>query len=121
MGVGRHDAEARQIAQLRSWEFFRASVAGVACIHRDLRLVDSLGVGMFLQTLLLALTERGLGTCAQVSIAHFPDVPHEQLGNPDELRVLCGRAVGYADLDFRANQLCVPRKSVEQNVVFLEG
>jgi nitroreductase len=121
MGVARHDAEARRIAQLRNWEFFRAPVAGVVCIHRDLGLVDSLGVGMFLQTLLLALTERGLGTCVQVSIAHYPDVLHEQLGIPDELRVLCGLAVGYADPHFPANQLRVPRNSVEQNVVFLEG
>jgi nitroreductase len=121
MGVARHDVEARWIAQLRNWEFFRAPVAGVVCMHRDLGLVDSLGVGMFLQTLVLALTERGLGTCVQVSIAHYPDVLHEQLDIPDDLRVLCGLAVGYADPDFAANQLRVPRNPVEKNVVFLEG
>jgi nitroreductase len=121
MGIARHDAEARRIAQLRNWEFFRAPVAGVVCMHRDLGLVDSLGVGMFLQTLVLALTERGLGTCAQVSIAHFPEVLHEQLDIPDELRVLCGLGVGYPDPDFPANQLRVPRNPVEENVVFLEG
>lgn len=121
MGVARHDVEARRIAQLRNWEFFRAPVAGVVCMHRDLGLVDSLGVGMFLQTLVLALTERGLGTCVQVSIAHYPDVLHDQLDIPDDLRVLCGLAVGYADPDFAANQLRVPRNPVEKNVVFLEG
>ena len=121
MGVARHDVEARRIAQLRNWEFFRAPVAGVVCMHRDLGLVDSLGVGMFLQTLVLALTEHGLGTCVQVSIAHYPDVLHEQLDIPDDLRVLCGLAVGYADPDFAANQLRVPRNPVEKNVVFLEG
>ena len=121
MGVARHDVEARRIAQLRNWEFFRAPVAGVVCMHRDLGLVDSLGVGMFLQTLALALTERGLGTCVQVSIANYPDVLHEQLDIPDDLLVLCGLAVGYADPDFAANQLRVPRNPVEKNVVFLEG
>lgn len=121
MGVARHDVEARRIAQLRNWEFFRAPVAGVVCMHRDLGLVDSLGVGMFLQTLVLALTEHGLGTCVQVSIAHYPDVLHDQLDIPDDLRVLCGLAVGYADPDFAANQLRVPRNPVEKNVVFLEG
>ena len=120
-GVARHAVEARRIAQLRNWEFFRAPVAGVVCMHRDLGLVDSLGVGMFLQTLVLALTEHGLGTCVQVSIAHYPDVLHEQLDIPDDLRVLCGLAVGYADPDFAANQLRVPRNPVEKNVVFLEG
>jgi nitroreductase len=120
MGIARHDAEARRIAQLRNWEFFRAPVAGVVCMHRDLGLVDSLGVGMFLQTLVLALTERGIGTCVQVSIAHFPEVLREQLDIPDELAPLCGLSLGYPDPDFPANQLHVPRNPVEHNVVFLD-
>jgi nitroreductase len=120
MGIERHDAEARRIAQLRNWEFFRAPVAGVVCMHRDLGLVDSLGVGMFLQTLVLALTERGIGTCVQVSIAHFPEVLREQLDIPDELMPLCGLSLGYPDPDFPGNQLHVPRNPVEHNVVFLD-
>ena len=60
------------MARLRNWVFFRAPVGAVVCLHRDLGLVDSLGVGMFLQTLLRALTERGLGTCVEVSIAEYP-------------------------------------------------
>jgi nitroreductase len=121
MGIARHDTEARRTAQLRNWEFFRAPLAGVVCMHRDLGLVDSLGVGMFLQTLVLALTERGIGTCVQVSIAHFPDVLREQLDIPDELRPLCGLAVGYPDPDFAANDLFTPRNPVATNVVFREG
>jgi nitroreductase len=76
---------------------------------------------MFLQTLVLALTERGLGTCLQVSIAHFPDVLHEQLDIPDELQMLCGLAVCYADPPFPTNQLRTPRNPVGQNVVFLDS
>jgi nitroreductase len=120
MGIPRHDAEARRIAQLRNWEFFRAPVAGVVCMHRDLGLVDGLGVGMFLQTLVLALTERGVGTCVQVSIAHFPDVLHAELDIPDELRVLCGLAIGYPDPDFPANHLETPRNPVDTAVTFLD-
>lgn len=36
---------------LCNWEFFRAPLAGIVSMHRDLGLVDALGVGMFLQTL----------------------------------------------------------------------
>ena len=119
MGIARHDAEARRVAQLRNWEFFRAPVGAVVCMHRDLGLVDSLGVGMFLQTLLLALTERGFGTCVQVSIAAYPDIVRTQLDIPDELTVLCGLAIGYPDPAFSGNSLAVPRNPVETNVVFL--
>lgn len=121
MGIARHDVEARRLAQLRNWEFFRAPVGAVVCMHRDLGLVDSLGVGMFLQTLLLALTERGLGTCVQVSIAAYPEILRAHLDIPDELTVLCGLAIGYPDPAFPGNSLAVPRNPVETNVVFLDN
>jgi nitroreductase len=54
---------------LRNWEFFHAPVAGFAFLHKDLCLADAAGVGMFLQNFLLALTERGIGSCVQVSLA----------------------------------------------------
>jgi nitroreductase len=121
MGIARHDVEARRLAQLRNWEFFRAPVGAVVCMHRDLGLVDSLGVGMFLQTLLLALTERGLGTCVQVSIAAYPEILRAELEIPDEPTVLCGLAIGYPDPAFPGNSLAVPRNPVETNVVFLDS
>lgn len=121
MGIERNDGEGRRIAQLRNWEFFRAPVAGVVCMHRDLGHADSLAVGMFLQTLVLALTERGVGTCLQVSVAHFPDVLREQLDIPNDLQILCGLAVGYADPAFPANRLRTPRNPVGESVVFLDS
>jgi nitroreductase len=121
MGISRHDAEGRRLAVLRNWEFFRAPLAGIVCMHRDLGLVDALGVGMFLQTLLLALTARGLGTCVQVSIAGYPDIVREQLSIPAEFSILCGLAVGYTDPDFPANNLHIGRNPIEDNVVFLDS
>jgi nitroreductase len=121
MGIARHDADARRLAQLRNWEFFRAPVGAVVCMHRDLGLVDALGVGMFLQTFALALTERGLGSCVQVSIAAYPEILRAHLGIPDELTVLCGMSIGYPDPAFPGNSLAVPRNPVEANVVFLDS
>lgn len=121
MGIARHDVEARRLAQLRNWEFFRAPVGAVVCMHHELGPVDSIGVGMFLQTMLLALTERGLGTCVQVSIAAYPEILRAQLGIPDELTVLCGLAIGYPDPAFPGNSLAVPRNPVDTNVVFLDS
>jgi len=121
MGIARHDADARRLAQLRNWEFFRAPVGAAVCMHRDLGLVDALGVGMFLQTFVLALTERGLGSCVQVSIAAYPDILREHLGIPDELTVLCGMSIGYPNPAFPANSLTVPRNPVDTNVVFLDS
>ena len=120
MGIARDDQEARRAAVLRNWEFFRAPLAGVVCMHHELGLVDSLGVGMFLQTLVLALTARGLGSCVQVAIAGYPEVLREHLDIPAELTVLCGLSVGYPDPDFPANHIRLGRDTVEQKVVFLD-
>lgn len=119
MGVARDDREARRRAVLRNWEFFRAPVAAIVCMHRDLDYVDALGVGMFLQTFLLALTARGLGSCAQVSVAGYPETLRTELAIGEEYRILCGVAIGYPDPAFAANRLDVPRNALGQNIRFV--
>jgi len=120
MGIAREDTAGHLAAVLRNWEFFRAPLAGIVCMHRDLGQADALSVGMYLQTLLLALTERGLGTCVEVSIAGYPEIVRAQLAIPAELSILCGLAVGYPDPEFAANRLHVSREPVGKSVVFLD-
>jgi nitroreductase len=121
MGIARDDLDGRRAAVLRNWEFFRAPLAGIVCMDRELGLVDSLGVGMFLQTLVLALTARGLGTCVQVAIAGYPEIIHQQLDIPEQFTILCGLSVGYADPEFPANKIRVGRQPIEKSVVFVEN
>ena len=117
MGITREDKAAHTAAVLRNWEFYGAPLAGIVCMHKDLGPADALSVGMFLQTLLLALTARGLGTCVLVSIAGYPEIVRAQLAIPAELSILCGLAVGYSDPDFAANKLHVDREPLEKHVV----
>ena len=120
MGITREDTAGHTAAVLRNWEFFRAPLAGIVCMHQDLGPADALSVGMFLQTLLLALTERGLGTCVEVSVTGYPEIVRAQLAIPTELSILCGLAVGYPDPDFPANRPHVSREPIDKNVVFLD-
>jgi nitroreductase len=120
MGIALEDTAKHAAAVLRNWQFFGAPLVGIVCMHRDLGQADALGVGMYLQTLLLALTERGLGTCVEVSVAGYPQTVRAQLAIRAELSILCGLAVGYPDPDFPANRLHINRKSIEKNVVFLD-
>lgn len=119
MGISREDKTARAAAVLRNYEFFGAPTIGILCMHRDLGPVDAVGVGMYLQTLILGLTARGIGTCVQASLGTYPEVIRRELSIPDELAILCGLALGYADPDFPANHLAIPRQPVEDNVVIL--
>jgi nitroreductase len=121
MGITREDKAGHDAAVLRNWEFFRAPLAGIACMPRDLGPADALSVGMFLQTLLLALTARGLGSCVEVSIAGYPEIVRAQMAIPAELSILCGLADGYPDHNFPANKLHIGREAIEKHVVFLDN
>jgi nitroreductase len=120
LGIARDDTEGRRKARLRNYRFYDAPLAGVVCMNRELRHVDSLGVGMFLRTFLVALTERGLGSCAQMVIAGFPGVVHETLSIPDQYGILCGLAIGYPVTDFPTNNLDIERNPFDKNVIFLD-
>jgi nitroreductase len=121
MGIAIEDTAGHAAAVLRNWEFFRAPLADIVCMHRDLGPADAVSVGMYVQTLLLALTERGLGSCVEVSVAGYPEIVRAQLAIPAELSILCGLAIGYPDPDFAANKLHVARDAIGKNVVFLDS
>ena len=74
---------------------------------------------MYLQTLVLCLTARGVSTCVEVSLAAYPEIIRSELTITPELSLLCGLAIGYADPDFPANHLHISREPVEKNVSFL--
>ncbi len=120
MGIAREAIEERKAAVIRNWEFFGAPLVAIVCIDKELGNADILGVGMYLQTLILALTARGLGTCVQVALAGYPDIVRKELKIPPEFNILCGVSIGYPDLDFRANNLDIWRSPIDQNVVYLE-
>jgi nitroreductase len=121
MGIGPEEKEKHAAAVLRNWEFFRAPLACIVCMHRDLRPWDAMSVGMFVQTLLLALTERGLASCCEVSIVGYPEIVRAEVDIPEELSILSGLAVGYEDPNFAANKLKISRESIGENAVFLDS
>jgi nitroreductase len=120
MGIPREDKAGRHVAIMRNFEFFHAPIGGVVSVHRDFDYVDSMAIGMFLQTFVLTLAARGIGTCVQVCVAGYPDVLRRHCEIPDEYRILSGIAIGYADPDFAANHLDIPRNPISENVTFLE-
>jgi nitroreductase len=121
MGIAREDKQGRAAAVMRNWEFFGAPVVAIICLHQDLGRADAMSVGMYVQTLLLALTARGLGSCCEVSLAAYPDIIRKELDIPPELAIICGVAIGYTDESFPTNHLHVERAPVEHNVAILDS
>lgn len=119
LGIRRGDAEARLQANIRNFSFYGAPLGGVVCMPKGLKPSDTLSVGMWLQTLVLALRDRGVDSCPQEVIADYDDVLRRELGIPEDMEVMCGLAIGYADEDCRENSVRMGRDSIDCNVTFL--
>ena len=119
LGIARDDQKARRKALLRNYDFFDAPVVGILCMPESLGVADAVSVGIYLQTLMLSLTARGLGCCAQVALAGYPEVLRSELKIPSELLIICGLAIGYADPEFPANHLYTPRAPLSETVTLL--
>lgn len=120
MGIARDDIAGRKAAVLRNYNFFGAPVVAIVCMDKALGLVDAMGVGMYLQTLMLALTERGLGTCVEVSVAGYPEIVRRELNIGEEMEILCGLAIGYEDHDFKGSDLRIARDDVGATTTWID-
>ena len=118
--ISRSEPEKHTWAQLRNYEFFGAPICAVVTMDKALMPVDAMSVGMFVQTFMLALTERGLGSCLQVSVTGYPDVLREQFRLPDDQIILCGMAIGWPAHNNAVNDLVVPRDDLAHAATFLE-
>ena len=121
MSVQRDDYEGRARASLRNFEFFDAPHVAIVCMEKQFGVGVSMDVGMYVQTLLLAFWARGVASCAQAALRHYPQIICRELEIPDNLKVLCGVSFGYEDASVPANRCRQTRQSIEENVVFLDG
>ena len=119
MGIARDDQAGRLRALRRNFELFDAPHIAIVCMEDSFGLGVALDVGMWVQTFMLALKARGVGSCAQAAMRHYPSIIREKLGIREDLRILCGVSFGYEDEDVAANQTVQSREPIEDNVVFI--
>ncbi|MFO0692684.1 MAG: nitroreductase [Polyangiales bacterium] len=118
MGVARGDKEGRFRANLRNFELFDAPHVAFVAMEKSFGVGVALDVGMWVQTFMLALASRGIGSCAQASLRSYTGIVREELGMPESLRLLCGISFGYEDAAASVNRTRQPRDPVSANVVF---
>ena len=73
MGIPRDDKEARDGFWARNYEFFGAPVELFLFTHKSLGKFAASDAGLFMQNLMLSAHSKGLGTCAQGSVAVWED------------------------------------------------
>ncbi len=109
LGVERGDAVGRAKQWQRNYEFFGAPTEFFIFTHSGLGEYSASDAGLFMQNLMLSAHARGLGTCAQGSVAIWARPIHREFEIPKGYKLLCGIAIGYASADpvnsFRAERL----------------
>jgi nitroreductase len=118
MGVERRDLGARKLAYVRNHAFFDAPHVVFVFMPEPFDTREATDIGMYAQTLMLALAARGIASCAQGALGLFPDIVREQLGVAANYRLLFGVSFGYEDPQAKANAARVGRAEIDHAVHF---
>ncbi len=113
LGIGREDRKARDAQTGKNFEFFGAPVVMFIFVHEGLGVYSALDAGLFLQSLMLAATDRGLGTCAQGALAMWRSPVARAFDIPPKYNLLCGLSLGYPS-DHAVNQFQPDKRTLEE-------
>lgn len=118
MGIERDDRQGRLNALFRNFEFFGAPHVAIVTMEKQFGLGVALDVGMWVQTFMLALWSRGIGSCAQASLRQYPHILRRELDIDESLRIMCGVSFGYEDTEVPANRTRQTREPLHTNVTW---
>ncbi|HEX7307888.1 nitroreductase [Lentzea sp.] len=117
LGIGRGDRDLRASYDLKSLRFYDAP--HVALLYApesgDPRLTAD--VGMYAQTLLLAMAAHGIASCPQGMLSFYSETVRETLGVSGG-KLLLGISFGYADPDDPINAVEVGREPLLETTRF---
>ena len=118
MGVERRDFVGRKAAYIRNHACFDAPHAVFVFMPAGFGAREATDVGMWGQTLMLALTARGAASCAQGALSLYPNIVRAHLGVGDHQKLLFGISFGYEDAAVKANAARVGRAALDDAVRF---
>ena len=97
LGIDREDKAARLAWIHENFQFFGAPFGVFCFLERSFGPSQWLDLGIYLQTVLLLLTEAGYASCPQADWAMFERTVMAFLDSPPDLTLVCGIAIGYPD------------------------
>jgi nitroreductase len=114
LGIVKGDKKRMTEQWIRNYRFFDAPVGLIFTIDRIFGSGMLLDYGIFMENLMLAARAFGLDTCPQAAFTDFQQTIQQTLGFPENERVICGMALGYADPDAPENQLRTERAPAKE-------
>lgn len=120
LGLGRENKAGMHAQHGRNYQFFDAPVGLIFTIDRVMQQGSWLDYGMFLQNIMVAARGRGLDTCPQAAFTQYHRIIREHLNLRDEEMVVCGMALGFADMSKVENSLQTERAVLEDFTYFYD-
>jgi len=120
LNIGMEDKERRKEQWAANYRAFDAPVLLLFFLDPNLETGSFMDYGMFLQSIMLLAVERGMATCPQAAFAEYPQTIKKFLGYPQQIRLLCGMALGHPDPGHPVNQYRTPRNPPESFTRFFE-
>ena len=120
LGLTRDNKAGMAAQHARNYAFFDAPVGLIFTIDRIMEQGSWLDYGMFLQNIMVAARARGLDTCPQAAFTQYHRIIATQLSLPENEMVVCGMALGWADMAKIENSLVTEREPVTGFTHFLE-
>lgn len=120
LGLTRDNKAGMAAQHGKNYEFFGAPVGLIFTIDRIMEQGSWLDYGMFLQNIMVAARGRGLDTCPQAAFTQYHRIIAAQLQLPESETVVCGMALGVADLSKVENSLITERMTLAEFVKFVE-
>ncbi|KQX96645.1 nitrobenzoate reductase [Massilia sp. Root133] len=120
LGLTRDNKTGMAAQHGRNYRFFDAPVGMIFTIDRVMEQGSWLDYGMFLQNIMVAARGRGLDTCPQAAFTQFHRIISDELGLPENEMIVCGMALGFADLDKVENTLVTEREPVSSFARFVD-
>tara|TARA_R110002110_G_scaffold3754_1_gene19503 strand:- start:26166 stop:26840 length:675 start_codon:yes stop_codon:yes gene_type:complete len=118
VGVKREDKAARHVQFMRNFTFFDAPHVAFLFLPEPFGLREAADVGLYAQTLMLAMTAHGLGSCPQTALSFQADFIRKTLGIDASNKLLFGISFGHPDPDAPANQCVTDRAALNDTVTF---
>ena len=119
MGVGRKDYEGRARIARKNFEFFGAPHVAFFSMPNHMGHSKALDLGLFVQSVMLLLTERGIGCIPQGALAQYCDIVRKVAPIPEGNGIVCGLSFGWVDEDAHINTVRMPREPLDVVATFV--
>lgn len=121
LGIKKEERKKRDDHMTKNFSFFGAPAALWFFVDPKMKYTALVDIGIFMQTLMLSATSKGLGTCPQGALNLWRQPVDKYFDVPKGFELVCGLSLGYPSEDLvnsyrpekiSVKELLVPLKSI---------